>query len=237
MNAHKSITQGMTLVELIIAISIIAILLSILITSLGSVRNKAAIASSLSNLRSIGSAITLYANDNQNTLPGPMVVGIYPEIRNDPVKTWTMSWYLREYISSTASANNADYRIFETFVSPLSKDSRTSSNILAPGYQVVGGIKTESPDVGDFNSIDYNVGFRFGLSNWGGARNRHPQRLLSLDDANLSCGWITDSSIGGDTTFYKGQRTWLFPDGSVEIRPSSQFPAFKSQQKLFEKLL
>ncbi|MDQ8192979.1 type II secretion system protein [Coraliomargarita sp. SDUM461004] len=53
-----------TLIELLVVIAVIAILASILMTSLGRVSEKALLTTSLSNIRELHAANTMYANDN-----------------------------------------------------------------------------------------------------------------------------------------------------------------------------
>lgn len=60
--------NNFTLVELLVVIVIIAILAGLLLSALGSARNKAKVASCGSNLKQIGAAITMYADDNKGRI-------------------------------------------------------------------------------------------------------------------------------------------------------------------------
>jgi len=62
-------TRGFTLVELLVVISIVALLIALLLPSLRMARNKALMLKCATQLRQIGIGIHMYANDNKNIFP------------------------------------------------------------------------------------------------------------------------------------------------------------------------
>jgi len=87
---HTRKTKGFTLVELLVVIGIIALLISILLPSLNRARETANRVKCASNLRQVGQAMLLYANDNKGNLPR----GFYSIIPNgaaNGVWTWGSS--------------------------------------------------------------------------------------------------------------------------------------------------
>lgn len=61
--------RGFTLIELLVVIAIIAVLVAILLPALGAARESARLGSCLSNTRSIGQALAMYADGNRGNMP------------------------------------------------------------------------------------------------------------------------------------------------------------------------
>lgn len=79
--------SAFTLIELLTVIAIIGILAAIIIPTVGSVRDSAKASACLSNLRQVGLAAIVYANDNKNVLPDAGT-------GNDPAWARTLSSYM-----------------------------------------------------------------------------------------------------------------------------------------------
>lgn len=72
MNARNHRHHGFTLIELLVVVAIIALLISVLLPSLSQAREQAKSAVCLSNLRSIGTSMNTYANDDDKELLLPI---------------------------------------------------------------------------------------------------------------------------------------------------------------------
>ncbi len=67
--AGHGVPSAFTLIELLVVIAIISILMAVLVPTLSAVRERGRQTRCMANLRSIGQAIVIYADDNQNRLP------------------------------------------------------------------------------------------------------------------------------------------------------------------------
>src|SRR4051794_40268280 len=70
--AHRA--AGFSLIELLVVIGIIGVLLGILLPVMEKVRHKGYIDACASNLRQIGQAMQMYANENRGALPRTVYV-------------------------------------------------------------------------------------------------------------------------------------------------------------------
>ena len=79
---------GFTLIELLVVIAIIAILMAVLMPALNRAREQGRRSVCMSNLKQLGLAWVLYANDNEGKIVNSDVS--YPG--NPPVNTWWVHW-------------------------------------------------------------------------------------------------------------------------------------------------
>ena len=107
--------RGFTLIELLVVIAIIAILAAILFPVFAQARDRARMTACLSNMRQIGSALMMYAQDYDETMPSWPFRSGAGGLFNDPrfpiwgYSTWVtaMMPYVTAITSSITGFNGA----------------------------------------------------------------------------------------------------------------------------------
>ena len=102
-NRHK-VRSAFTVLELLVVVVILAMLASMLATTLATTRANTFTSQCLNNLRQLGSAWTMYADDNEG--------GLVSNRESEPAEGWVGGWL--DYTVSTPDNTNIDYLINHT---------------------------------------------------------------------------------------------------------------------------
>jgi prepilin-type N-terminal cleavage/methylation domain-containing protein len=128
---------GMTLVELLTVIAIIAVLTAILMPVIGSVRESGRQAQCISNMHKIGIAVSAYRNDNSGEFP-PMLLGPVEDSNGNPItnvaEAVPMAKMQRSYLYPKYIN---DLTVFRCPDNPMNDTLSIVSAVFTPSGQII----------------------------------------------------------------------------------------------------
>lgn len=137
----RVVRRGFTLVELLLVISIIAILVSITIPALGSSRETSRRLKCLTNLKGIGVGFAVYINDSKELLPEVAPLQTPGSSTNDPALFEVLSQYLdaaQPEREDPSNANSSYGRVPEVYKCPSDRVGRDASRQFEPVWRSFG---------------------------------------------------------------------------------------------------
>jgi prepilin-type N-terminal cleavage/methylation domain-containing protein/prepilin-type processing-associated H-X9-DG protein len=96
--SHRLFNQrAFTLIELLVVLAVIAILAALLLPTLARAKSKAWQTECLNNLKQVGLAIQLYADDNADFLPGPALRQVPTSYNSSEIRV--LPFFIRHYLA------------------------------------------------------------------------------------------------------------------------------------------
>lgn len=207
----RSAWHGFTLVELLAVVGIVGLLTAILLPSLGRARQQANLVACAANLRTVGQALSMYANDNRGSLPISNYV--YP---NGDAASWHLS--INKYVGNKKLDS----------ISPILTDRDTlSSQYEAWWYDSV-NLLTYSAHGSYFNYAPNDPTVRpYKLTRF----KRQTERVIIWDAPQYGNLWGDDKAglnqsletvwmLGDTETWAMGWLPWPLPDWYTASRPA-----------------
>ncbi len=215
--------KGFTLVELLVVISIIAILLSILIPSLNKARGSAQRIVCMNQLKTIGMANMLYAND----FSGIYVPAVDSTVIDPGKRSWNVNTAFLKYMGLTNNQGEATvngYKMTDKYLCPTDMQIRnkywanidtavTFYNKISYGYNMSDWTYSETKSG---YSVSGTIGYKAGL--WRGlVANKiikPAEKVFFTDSQDI---WITENQAnyktlwdvgGSDTKKYRDKNFW-----------------------------
>jgi prepilin-type N-terminal cleavage/methylation domain-containing protein/prepilin-type processing-associated H-X9-DG protein len=212
-------SRAFTLIELLFVVVIISILAALLLPALTAVRKNADKTQAISNMKQVGLAFTLYANDNNLTLPGrvsdqttsaaPKWPALLAGTNGSGQQNVTTNYVgdVRVYIAPEDVTINPQRPDLFTY---LTTNTTNNTSWIMNGYNDVGALTNSAVQIRTVGFSSMSETILLGIQKPGAAN-------FYMDFSN------GDNNTVLNLAMYNGGSPYLFADGSVQFITQAQY--------------
>lgn len=214
MNSHKyqTVRRGFTLVEVLVTISIIAILISLLLPAVQSARESARRTQCISHLKNLGLAVSSFASAHQG-FPRS-VTSLNPGISKTNASAYSMHCQLLPYLEASSLFNAINLDLMFGFDKNFPPANLTVSKAGMPVF-----LCPSDPFARD-GTLSYRANIETGslsgphkdqfLNNWTGPFGWEDYLPVSMITDGLSNTLLlSEKKVGGGLSSYQSSRDWI----------------------------
>lgn len=178
--------HAFTLIELLVVIAIIAILAALLLPVLSNAKKAAYRAQCASNLKQLATGIQLFADDHEDSLPGPAWQGLYPMYDDDEL---FLLYHFASYLgkpqpSSTVQGVEVAVCPASAKISHIDLNGPLSTKLQQPLSFIVSITVTNVKD--DVVTRPFGYPYKQLPSSDGGTTNEPPKKLKEIRSPSTS---------------------------------------------------
>ena len=215
------LSRAFTLIELLIVIVVIAILASLFLPVFAAIQQKANMTKGMNNMRQVGTAFLLYANDNNFTLPGRMA-----DASNQATPKWPALLAGTDG-SGTPNISTNYVGNVQVYIAPgdpsinpnrpdlfafLTNNDVNNCSWIMNGYNDLGALTNASVQIRTVNFTSPSETILLGPETPGGVNF-----YMDFDNG--------DNTNVINMAMYNGGSPYLFADGSVRFITKTQYLA------------